>query len=375
GAAAEATAAGAVAIGGDDADKAIASGINSLAFGAGSSATLLGGVAIGQGAQTTTANSVAIGMGSQATTAAVGETSATIGNILFGNTGFAGDAPVGVVSFGSATNERQLVNVAAGRIGATSTDAVNGSQLFAAFSGINNVATTTASALGGGASVDADGSILAPTYTLGGTDYHNVGDALGYLGAQASLGWNLGVNGDPAVNIAPGASIDMSSSSGNLSVSQAANGNLTLGFSDNPTFTSVKTGDTTIDTNGLTIVNGPSITKSGVDAGGLAINNVAVGSLAAGSTQAVNGGQINALTGQIASIFSPTASINPVTGVVNAGLTVGGNSYGTVQAALDQISAGSYTGWTLSAGGRNATIGSGDTVALTSTSGNLTIAQ
>ncbi|EBU8132135.1 hypothetical protein DLM20_25645, partial [Salmonella enterica subsp. enterica serovar Java] len=78
---------------------------------------------------------------------------------------------------------------------------------------------------------------------------------------------------------------------------------------------------------------------------------------------------------QIASIFSPTASINPVTGVVNAGLTVGGNSYGTVQAALDQISAGSYTGWTLSAGGRNATIGSGDTVALTSTSGNLTIAQ
>ncbi|EBV3600238.1 hypothetical protein DOI34_27175, partial [Salmonella enterica subsp. enterica serovar Virchow] len=118
-----------------------------------------------------------------------------------------------------------------------------------------------------------------------------------------------------------------------------------------------------------------SITKSGVDAGGLAINNVAVGSLAAGSTQAVNGGQINALTGQIASIFSPTASINPVTGVVNAGLTVGGNSYGTVQAALDQISAGSYAGWTLSAGGRNATIGSGDTVALTSTSGNLTIAQ
>ncbi|MCS4533892.1 YadA family autotransporter adhesin [Neisseria montereyensis] len=62
------------------------------------------------------------------TAAAVGTTSATVGGYTYG--GFAGTAPVGTVSVGSTGAERTVTNVAAGRINATSTDAINGSQLF-----------------------------------------------------------------------------------------------------------------------------------------------------------------------------------------------------------------------------------------------------
>ena len=68
---------------------------------------------------------------------AVGVSSATVGGITYG--GFAGSAPVGVVSVGSAGNERQLTNVAAGQVSATSTDAVNGSQLYATNQQISNI--------------------------------------------------------------------------------------------------------------------------------------------------------------------------------------------------------------------------------------------
>ncbi|MFO5730317.1 hypothetical protein ACLBSV_31055, partial [Klebsiella pneumoniae] len=52
---------------------------------------------------------------------------------------YAGGAPVGVASFGSPGNERQLTNVAAGQINGASTDAINGSQLFATNSALSNI--------------------------------------------------------------------------------------------------------------------------------------------------------------------------------------------------------------------------------------------
>jgi trimeric autotransporter adhesin len=84
-------------------------------------------VAIGSGATASVANSVAIGAGST-TTAATPTAGATIGGTNFT---FAGATPAGVVSVGAPGAERQIQNVAAGELSATSTDAVNGSQLFA----------------------------------------------------------------------------------------------------------------------------------------------------------------------------------------------------------------------------------------------------
>ncbi|WP_430392305.1 YadA-like family protein [Dyella sp. 20L07] len=114
---------------------------NSIAIGASAkvAAGATNGIALGAGAQASTSGGVAIGQGSIA------------------NRGTA-------VSVGSTGSQRQIINVAKGTM---DTDVVNVSQL----KGITT-------ALGGGANVDTDGSIIQPSYTVGGTAYTNVGDAL-----------------------------------------------------------------------------------------------------------------------------------------------------------------------------------------------------
>nr|3LA9_A Chain A, Haemagglutinin family protein [Burkholderia pseudomallei 1710b]3LAA_A Chain A, Haemagglutinin family protein [Burkholderia pseudomallei 1710b] len=91
-------------------------------------ATGTNSVAIGPNAVANVDYSVAIGSGAT-TSAAVPVASASVGGLTFG--GFAGSAPIGVFSVGAPGAERQITNVAAGRISAASTDAVNGSQLYA----------------------------------------------------------------------------------------------------------------------------------------------------------------------------------------------------------------------------------------------------
>ena len=112
-------------------------GTDSTAVGSGAAVKADQGVAIGTGAVVTTKNSVALG--NDATTA---EAKPTKEVTLQGTTyQFAGTKPVGVVSVGSKDAERQITNVAAGEISATSTDAVNGSQLYATNQAINNMTT------------------------------------------------------------------------------------------------------------------------------------------------------------------------------------------------------------------------------------------
>src|SRR5437660_1575682 len=75
------------------------------------------------------------------------------------------------VDFTGTDGERVLTGVAAGAVNASSVDAVNGSQLF-------GVSSSVADALGGGSSVNIDGSITLPSYNVGGTTVNNVGDAV-----------------------------------------------------------------------------------------------------------------------------------------------------------------------------------------------------
>ena len=139
GASAHATGAHSVAL----SSSAVASGDHSQAYGAGAKATglrantlgadsLASGdysVAIGDHASATHLNSVALGQKST-TSEATAQTSATIAGHTFGGFAGVGSAANGSVSVGKAGAERQLKNVAAGEISATSTDAVNGSQLY-----------------------------------------------------------------------------------------------------------------------------------------------------------------------------------------------------------------------------------------------------
>ena len=104
-----------------------ADGLRTNVFGSDASASADYSIAIGNKADASTANSIALGANST-TRSATNVTSATVASHTFG--GFAGTSPVGSVSVGKAGEERQLHNVAAGEISATSTDAVNGSQLY-----------------------------------------------------------------------------------------------------------------------------------------------------------------------------------------------------------------------------------------------------
>ena len=81
------------------------------------------------------------------------------------------DETASAFSAGHGGNASKITNVASGAVSETSTDAINGGQLY----GVSN---SVVDALGGGAAVNADGSISAPTYSIANTDYNNVGDAL-----------------------------------------------------------------------------------------------------------------------------------------------------------------------------------------------------
>jgi autotransporter adhesin len=142
---------------------ASATGSNSIAVGPTSVASAADSIAIGSGASASTAQSVALGSG--ATTAAAVATSGT--TIRGTNYTFAGAQPAGVVSVGAPGAERQVTNVAAGQISATSTDAVNGSELYATNLALNSLTS-------GGAGTVQYSSAAKPTVPNGGVASQNL---------------------------------------------------------------------------------------------------------------------------------------------------------------------------------------------------------
>ncbi|MDM0020069.1 YadA-like family protein [Variovorax sp. J22R187] len=93
-----------------------------------------------------------------------------------------------VVDFTGTAGARTLTGVAAGAVNATSLDAINGSQLY-------DVSNSVAGALGGGSTVNADGTVSAPSYSVNNTTYNNVGDALNGLAGK------IGAIGDAKQNV------------------------------------------------------------------------------------------------------------------------------------------------------------------------------
>ena len=184
--------------------KATASGESSLAMGTGSNATADSAVAIGNDSNATGKSSVAISVDSKAkgvnslamgresltthdNSVALGShsvskleksvTTATVGSNTY--TGFAGTAPIATVSVGDEGKERQVVNVAAGEISATSTDAINGSQLYAVASKISGAVKVPVVEAGQNVTVDTTTNANGQTvYTVNAKDYQPAIDAL-----------------------------------------------------------------------------------------------------------------------------------------------------------------------------------------------------
>ena len=210
----------------------------------------------------TTDNSVFLGSGSAYTSESESTkgksktyTSDRIGGATLTYAG--GAVTAGVVSVGSPEATRRIQNVAPGLLTAASTDAVNGSQLYA----VANVAAKNTEILGKGLKFKGDNDTVI-TKKL--NEQLNI---VGGADAKKLTDKNIGVN-----NVG-----------GQLKIQLAKNLDLTKSGS-------VTMGDTTINNTGLTIQNGPSVTKTHIDAGNKTIINVAPGK---NGTDAVNVNQLN----------------------------------------------------------------------------------
>ncbi len=274
---------GAVAIGNEN--KAIGQG--SVALGNASTAAAAGAVALGDTANAQAANGLALGSNAVATNAddvalgAGSQTSTATGTAY--RTGTA--ASNSVVSVGTAGNERRIQNVSAG---AADTDAVNVSQLRSVQDGVDQLGQTTADALGGGSTYDpSTGTVSSPTYNINGTDTGNVGDAL----AELDKGWTLQSNGANSGAVKAGDTVDIGTADGEENLQVAKEGNdIKYSLNRDLKVDSVTAGDTVINNDGMTITGGPSVTKSGIDAAGNKITNVAAGT---DGTDAVNKDQLD----------------------------------------------------------------------------------
>ena len=321
-----------VAAGADDA----------LAFGTRAAVGGANTVAIGANANAAQANSVALGAGS-ATSAAH-----TTGPYTLNGSYTAAGQPVaanGTVSVGSAGKERQIQNVAAGVISATSTDAINGSQLYATNNYMNNFAGDVKTKLGGNAALGNDGHLTMTN--IGGTGENTVDDAIKNLKTaidnkadttasvtsedpadikvdkEAPVGnttnYKLSLGNDAKAKLAKAATaLQTVEGDSNITATKDATDptKVKLALNKNLTADSVTLGDkagdhAVVNKDGLTIANGPSVKKDGINAGNKKITGVADGNVAAGSKDAVNGGQLAEVKAKADSAVQDVVSSNP----------------------------------------------------------------
>lgn len=307
-------------------------GADAVAVGKAAKAKKQNALALGNGAIANDKDAVALGAGAE-TAEAVATNQAEVKGFTY--SGFAGKTPLATVSVGKAGAERTITNVAAGRINASSTDAINGSQLYLALNALGNVGNTlVTNVLGGNAAINTTGD-NAGTLTMsniGGTGADTIDAAIAAVKTQAAQKTQV-VAGD------------------NITVTQG-------GTAENPTYTvatkkDVKfdsviaggdEGGTKIDKDGLTFVNkdgnkvenSPSITKTGIDAGNQKVTNVKNGDVAKASKDAVNGGQLFAQGEGVKNIIGGNTTYNPETGEY-ANTNIGGTGASTIDEAIKAV--------------------------------------
>ncbi|MGU2445133.1 ESPR-type extended signal peptide-containing protein [Burkholderia cenocepacia] len=285
--------------------------VSSLSTGLSSTNSTVAGLSTGLSSTNSTVAGLSTGLSSTVSTVAghtkqIGDLDDKLSKLESGTTGLVqqvnpgDDITVGAntdgnaVDFSSKTGARTLKGVAAGDVSATSTEAVNGSQL-------HGVSESVASAIGGGAAVNPDGSISAPSFTVGdgsgGTKIVNsVGDVVTNLDGRVTT--NEGDIKKLADDIG----------SGTLGLVQQA-----------------KPGDD--------ITVGANTDGNAVDfsskTGARTLKGVAAGDVSATSTEAVNGSQLHGVSESVASAIGGGAAVNPDGSISAPSFTVGDGSGGT----------------------------------------------
>ena len=226
---------------------------DAVAIGSEASVQANEGLALGSNATVNNVRGVALGAKSE-TAAPVSTASETINGLKYN---YAGGTADSTVSVGNNSTKRTITNVAAGRVNAQSTDAINGSQLYGVANAVGNVANSTTNILGGNAQVDQNGTITMTN--IGDTGKNTVHEAI----KSANSGWELQVNGQKVKDVkAPNRTVNFNAGK-NIKL-EGAGDNVTVATVDNANFNSVTTGSV-------------SMSKTGINAGGYQITNVQSG--------------------------------------------------------------------------------------------------
>ncbi|SQM39096.1 adhesin [Escherichia coli] len=306
------------------------------------------------------------------------------------------NATAGAFSAAHGTNgtDSKITNLLAGTVSSDSTDAINGSQLY-------GLADSFTSYLGGGADISDAGVLTGPTYTIGGTDYNNVGDALAAINTSfsTSLGdallWDATAKGGDGAfsagrgkdntasiitNVADGAISSTSSDAINGSqlydtskyIADTLGGDAEVnadGTITAPTYAiaggsysnvgdALEAIDTTLDdallwdatANGG---NGAFSAGRGVDKTASVITNVADGAISSTSSDAINGSQLYTTNKYIADALGGDAEVNADGTITAPSYTIANAEYNNVGDALDAL-AGNALLWDEDAGAYNA---------------------
>ena len=267
---------------------------NSIAMSKAAIAAADDSIAIGKNALVDTNQQRSIALGANSKTANVVSTPNQFVNGLWYKN-LAGGSADSTLSVGSDTVKRTITNVAAGRMNASSTDAINGSQLYAVANSLGNLATTTKNILGGNAALDPDTGKLTMS-DIGFTGKSTIHDAIRYNKDNIDKGlFFYGDNfvqnqvklGD-TVRIKGGASGALADN--NIGVQADGNGTLNVKLAKKLTgLDSVTAGTATIDNKGVSVGGKLYVSTGGLNANNQQVRGVADGT---GSQDAVNYGQL-----------------------------------------------------------------------------------
>ncbi|WP_228267307.1 YadA-like family protein [Acinetobacter sp. TUM15071] len=250
---------------------------------------------------------------------------------------------VGDVTIDGTTGK--ISGVAAGDVNPDSTDAINGSQLA-------NNAQSVADALGGGSTVNPDGTVSQPNYSVNGNEINNVGDAI----TELDKGWTLQSNGANAAAVKAGDTVDIGTADGEENLQVAKEGNdIKYSLNRDLKVDSVTAGDTVINNDGMSIANGPSVTKSGIDAGGQKLTNVAPGTVSADSTEGINGSQLHAQGEGVKNIIGGNTTYDPATGQYT-NPDIGGTGENNINDAIGSLGRTAAAAKTEVEAGKNMTV-------------------
>ncbi|MGF6536564.1 autotransporter adhesin, partial [Paraburkholderia sp. GAS206C] len=330
----------------------------SLALGSGSSVSVANSVALGAGSVADRANTVSVGAAGaerQIINVAAGTANTDAVNVLQLNNAIAavsgGGSPDSVMYDSPSHNKVTLggtgtstpvalTNVATGLITSSSTDAINGSQLY-------NTANSVAAALGGNATVGTDGKLSKPAYALDGTTYSDVGAALAAVDAKASSGSTNGVSYDSSAH--DRVTLGGTGASTLVTVSNVADG---VANNDAVNVEQLKALGANIDSSGHVVgafvayddTSKSTVTFGGSGANPVLLTNVAVGQVTQNSRDAINGSQLYGTANSVAQALGGNSSVNSNGQITKPSYNIEGGTYNDVGSAINAVAALAATG-------------------------------